>query len=461
MKAKVVFLGRIKSDNGSYPFVEIQIKNGRPIAPENVTTYYLRYSTNGMRKVEPVGQDLMAAFTAFQNCELNYTRIARGLKPIEQEASALIQDFKTQGTGITIRDAVAVYLEKQKSRIEKWRAGERGGLSKSSVVTIDKAMRDFQAACDDFGASRIDEFRDATRGRAILLHFKKWLRENTQRRNGLPAATDEKKFVYVGEFLASQRVKMAKDKKVRWDDDPGLLEWDEVPKSEKKTVSAIVYYTPADLLAMWRAAEAVSGRSEFQTEDLRDLLAILTLTGMRDEEVQHMEFEDIDRNDGIKVGNKLKKWDWKPKNGERIVEIIDCFADALRERLRQRSERLGTETGLVFPNQQGNPDQNLADRINCLQDLAEAGKGQPDDKPYKFSRREARTRVVHNFRRTFATILSNCYQLSAQTVQHRIGDRDIETTSRYLGMVKHPLQMKEDFEKLPFGDGVKAKSEAA
>ena len=461
MKAKIVFLGRIKSDNGSYPFVEIQIKNGRPIAPENVTTYYLRYSADGKRKVEPVGQDLTAAFTSFQNCELNYTRIARGLKPIEQEASALIQDFKNQGAGITIKEAIAGYLEKQKSRIENWRAGERSGLHKNTVATIDKAMRDFQAACDDFGAKSIEEFKDAARGRAILLHFRKWLRENTQRRNGLPAATDEKKFVYVSEFLASQRVKMAKDKKVRWDGDPGLLEWDEVPKSEKKTVSAVVYYTPADLLAMWLAAEEVSQRSMFQTEDLRDLLAVLTLTGMRDEEVQHMEFEDIDWNDGIKVGNKLKKWDWKPKNGERIIEIIDCFADALRERLRRRSERMGTEVGLIFPNQEGKPDQNLADRINCLQDLAEAGKGQPDNKPYKFSRREARTKVIHNFRRTFATVLSNCYHLSAQTVQDRIGDRDIETTSRYLGKVKYPLQMKEEFEKLPFGEEAKSKSEAA
>ena len=247
-------------------------------------------------------------------------------------------------------------------------------------------------------------------------------------------------------------MKMAKDKKVDWEGDPGLLEWDEVPKAEKKTVSAVVYYTPSDLLAMWRAAEAVSERSDFQTDDLRDLMAVLTLTGMRDEEVQHMEFEDIDHNDGIKVGNKLKKWDWKPKNGERILEPIEHFAEVLRERLKRRSERMGTDTGLVFPNREGNPDQNLADRINCIQELAEAGKGQPDGKPYKFSRKEARSKVVHNFRRTFATILSNCYHLSTQTVQDRIGDREIQTTSRYLGKVKNPLQMKVEFEKLPFDE---------
>lgn len=459
MRPRVVLLSR--EPKPPYRFLEVPIEKGKPIAPKDATSYYVRYTLNKQRRVESFGGDLDKAFAAYRNHELNLARTEQGLKPIEQEASALIQDFKTHGAGIAVKDAIAAYLEKQKSRIDNWRAGERGGLTKSTVATIDKAMRDFQAACDDFGASRIEEFRDAARGRAILLHFKKWLRENTQRRDGLPAATDEKKFIYVGEFLALQRVKMAKDKKVRWDGDPGLLEWDEVPKSEKKTVSAIVYYTPADLLAMWRATERVSERSGFQTEDLRDLLAVLTLTGMRDEEVQHMEFEDIDWNDGIKVGNKLKKWDWKPKNGERIVEIIDCFADALRERLRRRSERMGTETGLVFPNREGNPDQNLADRINCIQDLAEAGKGQPNDKPYKFSRREARTKVIHNFRRTFATILSNCYHLSAQTVQDRIGDRDIETTSRYLGKVKHPLQMKEEFEKLPFGEEPKSKSEAA
>ena len=198
MRARVVLLSR--DTKPPYRFLEVPIVKGRPIAPQDATAYYVRYPVNGKRRVEPFGGDLAKAFAAYLNHELNLARIEKGLKPIEHEASALIQDFKTQGAGITIKDAISAYLEKQKARVDNWRAGERSGLSKSTVATIDKAMRDFQTACDDCGATRVDEFKDAVRGRAILLHFKKWLREHTQRRDGLPAATDEKKFIYVANF---------------------------------------------------------------------------------------------------------------------------------------------------------------------------------------------------------------------------------------------------------------------
>jgi integrase len=456
MRPRVVLLSR--ESNPPYRFLEVEIEKGKPVAPEDSTSFYLRYSVNGKRKVEPVGQDITAAFAAYQNRELNHARISQGLKPIEAEASALIEDFKTAGAGSTIAEAATAYLAKQTARVNDWRAGSKGGLSPGTLGVIRKAMEDFQSACEDFGAARVNEFKNPERGKAILLHFKKWLNENTKRRNGMPASTDEKKFTYVGEFLAINGVKMAKDKKVRYDGDPGLLDWHEVPQSERRSVSSVVYYTPADLLAMWRAAKEVNAGTSFTTEDLRDLLMVLTLTGMRDEEVQHMEWQDVNWDDGIKVGNKIKEWDWRPKNGERTAEPIEYFADALRSRLRARSERMKTDKGLVFPNRERNPDQNFADRINYMQDLAEAGRGQPDGKRFNFSRREARDHVVHNFRRTFATVLNSCYGLSAPTVQDRIGDRDMKTTSRYLGKVKEPLRMKKEFESLPFDDKPKKES---
>jgi integrase len=89
------------------------------------------------------------------------------------------------------------------------------------------------------------------------------------------------------------------------------------------------------------------------------------------------------------------------------------------------------------------PDQNFAAHIRQLQTAATA-------KGYTFAPK-ARQNVVHNFRRSFATILNSCYGLSAPTVQHRIGDSSLATTSRYLGLVDDPRAMQRAFERIPFG----------
>ncbi|HXW17991.1 MAG TPA: hypothetical protein VEJ39_06795, partial [Candidatus Acidoferrales bacterium] len=176
MRAKVMFVGRVKSEDGTYPFLEVQIKNGRPIPLENVTTYYLRYSDNGRRIVEPVGGDLSAAFVAYQNRELNQARAQQGLKPIETEASALIRDFKTSTSGeITIAEAVAQFIVDCQNRIQDWRNGGANGLSPNSASAYKQAIQSFADACANMGAVNMSELNDPKRGEAILSYFKDWL----------------------------------------------------------------------------------------------------------------------------------------------------------------------------------------------------------------------------------------------------------------------------------------------
>jgi integrase len=180
-------------------------------------------------------------------------------------------------------------------------------------------------------------------------------------------------------------------------------------------------------------------------------MEVLVLTGMRDEEVQHLQWDDIIWENGNSLPKfKIKdkpQYDWKPKNGERIVEPIEYFAVKLRETLKARKARkkITNDRTLLFPTTVNTPDQNFADQIRKMLDNALAAE-------HEFNRREAHEEnIVHNFRRTFATVLNSCYGLSAPTVQDRIGDADLTTVQRYLGRVNDPQTMRKAFEALPFG----------
>ena len=93
MRAKVVLVARVPDGQGNYPFVPVPIRKGRPVAVEGATAFYLRYSQDRKRKVEPVGSNLDVAFSAFQNRDLNLARTRAGLLPIHGPAG-LVQDFK-------------------------------------------------------------------------------------------------------------------------------------------------------------------------------------------------------------------------------------------------------------------------------------------------------------------------------------------------------------------------------
>lgn len=438
----------------SYQKVEFS-KQGKPVVPKDYSSaFYLRVSEDGTRKwLSFSGLD-----EALAQRQRIFDNIGIGLRPSTGLAPAEPAPIRTSSGGkLSIVDAVDDYLTEQRKRIKGWRDGSLGGLSAGTLTVISTAMENFKSACSEFGALSMDEFKNHDRGRAMLLSFLEWLDKNTERRKGKAAYTDGKKCSYVSQFLAKHGIKMAKDKKVNWAGDPGLLEWHEVPRTKKPKVDDVVFYTPADLAAMWKAAGAIADqpqyeRSHYKVEDYRDLMAVLVLTGMRDEEIQHLEWSDViwANGDGLpkfKVRDKITKFDWKPKNGERTVQPVESKAVALRTRLQARQKRMGATQGLIFPTSAGTVDQNFADRIRMMQTLAVAGKGQLKGKPYSFSRPEANGQnIVHNFRRTFATVLNSCYGLSAPTVQSRIGDADLETVQRYLGKVDDPGAMRKEFE---------------
>jgi integrase len=245
--------------------------------------------------------------------------------------------------------------------------------------------------------------------------------------------------------LARNGVKMKTDRTFN-PNDAGLVDRVDVPRVKKPGIADVVYYTPEDIKAMLAAASSVHEKSVYQADDLRDLVFMLLCTGMRDEEVQHLCWSDIQWANGdgrmkITVQDK-PQFDWRVKDHEKRIVTPDKNAilqARLKARLAGRGRRVkNASRDLLFSTNRGTPDQNFADRINLMQKRAEA-------KGYVFSRPEARTHILHNFRKSYAT-----YQMlqgvPARNIQRDLGHSDLSTTERYLAVVEDPAGAKAAYE---------------
>jgi integrase len=457
-KGSVVLEARLGKEDG-YRTVDVDIKKGQPVPFKGATSFYARYTgpqytTNkgriSTRYRKPLGQNLANAWVTAQNIELQLHAAKLG----QTIPSAEPPVIEAKGTGATIAGAVKEFITYSEGRVNDWRSGGDNGLSPNSLVAYKKAVTNFADACAEMGAVSMDEFRDDHRGEAILLNFKRWLdnKDNVKRRAGKSAYSNARKFTIISQFLARNGFKMKTDRRFN-PNDPGLLDHADMPRVKKPGIGDVVYYTPADLRAMLKAAERVVEANKkgappriYLADDLKDLLLTLLWTGMRDEEIQHLTWADINWKNGDGKGKITvqdhPEWDWRVKDHEkRHVEM----PDKLRTRLKARLEMKGTRAPrhhnkLIFPTSAGTPNQNFADHVGDLQRRAEEGG-------YAFSRPETRKHILHNFRKSYAT-----YQMlmgiPVRNIQRDLGHSDLATTERYLAVVDEPAKVRKDFEKI-------------
>ena len=260
--------------------------------------FYLRTTKDGKRVWQSY-ENLNLALTARDKFIVAHDRKREGLpavKPTEAVAAILAPAY-AKGT---IAAAVDEFIWYSESRIEDWRRGADNGLAPNSFVAYRKAARNFAASCAEFGATQMSEFH-GEHGKAILLHFKKWLGSNVQRRAGKAAHGDARKFVIIDTFLARNGVKLSKDRKFN-PNDPGLLDYRDVPRVKKSRISDVTYYTPRDLRAMLDATDSYDKeKSIYDADDLKELVLTFALTGCRDEEIQHLTWADINWTKGAYI----------------------------------------------------------------------------------------------------------------------------------------------------------------
>jgi integrase len=401
---------------------------GRARLPQGYAgKFYLRPYVEGKRIWQSFDA-LDLALSARDQLAVSYDRKRQGLptiNPLEAVKTILAPSY-AKGT---IAGAVEEFITYCESRVGDWRTGGDNGLAPNSVTAYKKAMQDFAASCIQFGATQMSEFQ-GERGKAILLHFKKWLGSNIHRRSGKSAHGDARKFVIVDTFLARNGVKCSKDRKFN-PTDPGLLDYRDVPRVKKSRISDVTYYTPRDIRAMLEATDSYDkDQSIYDAQDLKELVLTFVLTGCRDEEIQHLTWKNV--NGKITIADQ-PAYDWRVKDHEkRLVEI----PEVLRNWIEGRRARVSKHEDLVFPTSVGTPNQNFADHINGLQKRAEAAD-------YKFSRPECRKHVLHNFRRSYATYQMIVEGQSPRDIQRDLGHSELSTTEKYLASVGNSAARKQ------------------
>jgi len=132
-------------------------------------------------------------------------------------------------------------------------------------------------------------------------------------------------------------------------------------------------------------------------------------TGLRDQELAHLQWSDLNLAKGfLRVGAKPEHGfvpkDWE----EREIPLHADLVAILKELPRKHAK-------LVFPSFRGNPNGHLLRLLNTIVDRAKL--------PGRW--------YVHKFRKTFAT---RALEKGAdiRTVQALLGHKNITTTARYL-----------------------------
>jgi integrase len=410
------------------------------LPPGYAGKFYLRTSIDGKRVWQSYAT-IDLALTARDQFIVTHDRKREGL-PAVKPAEAVAAIMKPRYAKGSIKAAVEDFITYSESRIKDWQAGADNGLSPNSVTAYKKAVRDFAASCAQFGATQMSEFEGA-RGKAILLHFKKWLGANIRRRVGKAAHGDARKFVVIDTFLARNGIKMSKARKFN-PTDPGLLDHADVPRVKKSRIHDVTYYTSRDIRAMLEATASYDQeKSIYDATDLKELLLTFVLTGCRDEEIQHLCWSDLNWRNGdgrgkITIQDK-PQFNWRVKDHEKRIIIMP---DELRNWLQARQARTSKHEELVFPNSVGKPNQNFADHVVGLQKRALASG-------HTFSRPECRTHVLHNFRKSYATIQMLVYGATPRELQADLGHSELSTTERYLADTREDGQrVKTEYAKL-------------
>jgi integrase len=398
MRAKVVLLARVKTEDGKYPFVPVEIKKGRPtpigdtiinkkgrrIPVEDATAYYLRYTQNGARVVEPVGVNIDQAFVAYQNKEMSFARARIGLAPAP-ETSEVVQG-RTR-----IADAVTKYVGQLEASVTT------DEYSKATLTAYRNAIEDFRDNC---GVQYISEIN----GDILSVYKIQLFGRIKKRAYGNKINTVANRFRYLSVFLRKNGIKLTRAKNPE-SNDKGLMGWSDVPREAKK--EHINKYSEDEINAMLSVADV----------DEADFIQTFLRTGCRDEEIVYLHWTDVDFKRRQIVISKKPKYGWRPKDREaRTIPLED---GVLLKRLAARKERQRPPSPLVFPNTNNEPDMHLIRRLHKVGEKAKAAK-------FEFEG----DLTLHRFRRTYASMMiSHC---DLQTVSELLGHSDIQTTARYL-----------------------------
>jgi integrase len=309
--------------------------------------YYLDWSEGARRVRLSVGKDSVEAWR----------------KKIEKEAElAGVKVDKDDSSKPTLADAISAYLEETK-------------LTKKPLTAAAQktALSYFTESCHKLNVA------DITRN--DLLKFAAFLRDEKK----LAPHTVYNKFKNVVSFLKAQKVR----------DIVGKNDWPVYTEEEPEI------YERADIEKLFTACN----------EEERLWYTFFLMTGMREQEVMHTYWTDVNfAASTVKVSHK-PDFGWTPKAyKEREIPIPATLVSSLKA-WKAKSDR---GCPLVFPTVGCKPKRDF---LKCLYRVAGVAG--------------IKDAILHKFRATFAT-WALWGGVDLRTVQQWLGHSDMESTMRYL-----------------------------
>jgi len=334
---------------------DLVIVNGRPERhPEGA--YYLEWRENGRRIRLSVGKDAQEAAARRQRKEAELHAINNGVSVIPENG---------QDGHRSIAAAVAQFLEETE-------------LTKKpkTLAAYTTALHYFTESCPKLYLEDIE--------RKDLLKFCAFLREEKEQ---APRSVYNK-FENVMTFLKAQGIR-------------GLVGKNDWPRYTEEEPEI---YEEEELEKLFNACDA----------EERLWFEFFLMTGMREQEVMHVYWSDINFSAAtVRVSHKPDRgWTLKAYKGREIPIPIKLVA-SLKSWKASRADK---NCVLVFPTSGCNV---RLDFLDCLKAAAERAELDEDNF------------WLHKFRATFAT-WSLWAGVDLRTVQSYLGHKDLESTMRYL-----------------------------
>jgi integrase len=370
MKAKFSLLAAV---NGKRITLNIAVR--KPYPPEGATRFYLRYTDEtGQRHDESVGSDFAHALAEIRTREARreYEEKTGDKLPLPEKKTEERPEPEVRGR------------TKLASQIETW----LGKYQRANTLNnFRRNILQFQTSC---GRKFLEEIT-----RDDLFKFARALEAK-----GHAPQTVHTAFCTAMTFLKQSGIHLGIATK----------DW---PSFDPRDVET---YTSEELDALFLAATAEESA----------LFKSFLFTGMRNQELAHVTYADIDFKHSIwSVRSKPKRnWKTKSKTGVRRIPVPPFHTEDIRERMIRHAR---VESDLVFPNERGEVHRHY---IVLVHELAKrAGvTGRVD---------------IHKFRSTCATMWLRD-GVDMEEVRKRLGHSDYKMIQRYVEAWK--LESKETME---------------
>jgi integrase len=350
---EVNLVKKVKTEAG-WRFVAVEYHGNGKVKPDpRPPTFYLEWREDGKRKREAVGK---LGFEAIARRERKQRILAA------QEAGIQVTD-PDQPRGTALAGAIETYLEDV--RLTK---------KPKTYAAYKSALDYFAESCKKQSVEEID--------RRDLLQYTAFLRDKKQSPRSV-----YNKFEIVMTFLKAQGVR-------------GIVNKNDWPRYVEQEPEV---YENEELDGFFKACD----------EEERVLFETFLMTGMREQELMHLTWRDIDLNHGIVRVRHKPEYGWTPKAyKEREIPI----PDKLVQSLKAWKETADADCPLVFPNSNCSPNGHFLRMCKAVAKRAEL----PEDDFW-----------LHKFRSTFAARALRS-GVDLRTVQMWMGHTDLESTMRYL-----------------------------